>query len=244
MNYKKVLEKLGLIENVDFALTAESFEMLPKTRQVEQTISHPEVLEVLDVDGVTVLTPYQAAYDEVILVEEQYTPTAPTQEQIEQANKEVTVEECDIALLVEEYLADKTALRDFENDSINIVNNRIHTWDFKNIPQPTLDDLFLIVPNQKAKKEKQDRINAKLALGQITDKACNDAFMYIQGANVERELTSEQKTQMTTLFAPALQAIQVKRPGQLKAYINSITPDEVLITTEMKEDLLEILKVF
>lgn len=95
-----------------------------------------------------------------------------------------------------------------------------------------------------AEVEKQNRIQAKLAIGQITDKACNDAFMYIQGANVERELTSEQKTQMVSLFAPALQAIQVKRPGQLKAYINSITPDEVLITTEMKEDLLEILKAF
>lgn len=90
--------------------------------------------------------------------------------------------------------------------------------------------------------EKQDRINKKIALGELTDNACNTVFKYIQGANVERKLTSEQKTQMTTLFAPALQAIQVKRPAVLKNYIQSITPDGILLTDEIKADILEILK--
>lgn len=92
--------------------------------------------------------------------------------------------------------------------------------------------------------EKQDRIAQKIAIGQITDKACNDAFMLIQGYNIERQLTSAQKTEMTTLFMPALQAIQVRRPSQLKQYIQSITPDGVLVTQEMKDDILELLKVF
>lgn len=92
--------------------------------------------------------------------------------------------------------------------------------------------------------EKQSRIAQKIAIGQITDKACNDVFMLIQGYNVERQLSSEQKTEMTNLFLPALQAIQVRRPSQLKQYISSITPDGILVTEEMKSDILELLSNF
>jgi len=230
MNYKKVLEKLGLIENVDFALTAESFEMLPK--QVEVEISHA----VLDEEG-NVVSP-------AVTEMQSFTPAAPSVEVLEATWNEILVDEFEIQELIEKYLEDKAPLRDPENDSINIVNNRIYSWGFVNIPAPTLGDLAVITTNYKQEKIKKDRIANKILIGQITDKACNDAFTYIQGANIDRNMTSAQKTEMATLFAPALQAIQVKRPGQLKAYIASITPDEVLITTEMKEDLLEILKAF
>lgn len=101
----------------------------------------------------------------------------------------------------------------------------------------TIEDITL-------ESEKQDRITHKINIGQITDKACNDVFMLIQGYNVERQLTSTQKNEMITLFAPALQAIQVRRPSQLKQYIASIVPDGTLVTEEMKEDILELLKVF
>jgi len=230
MNYKKVLEKLGLVENVDFALTAESFSMLVKTREVEISPA------VYDEEGNLI--------SEAVTGQEPYTPDAPTPEVIQDTWNEILVDEFQIQELIEKYLEDKALLRDPENDSINIVNNRIYSWGFANIPVPTLGDLAAITTNYRQEKIKKDRIANKILIGQITDKACNDAFTYIQGANVDRNLTSAQKTEMATLFAPALQAIQVKRPGQLKAYIASITPDEVLITTEMKEDLLEILKAF
>lgn len=230
MNYKIILERLGLIENVDFALTAESFSMLSKTREVEITPA------VYDEEGNLI--------SEVVFEQEAYIPEAPSSELILSTWDEIQVDEFEIQELLELYLADKTALRDPENDSINIVNNRIFSWGFANIPVPTMAELAALTANYKQEKIKKDRIANKMLIGQVTDKACNDAFTYIQGANIDRELTSAQKTEMATLFAPALQAIQVKRPGQLKAYIASITPDEVLITTEMKEDLLEILKAF
>ena len=49
MDYKKVLEYLGLKEGVDFTLTETGFEMIEKTRQVHngEFIHHDEVPAVL-----------------------------------------------------------------------------------------------------------------------------------------------------------------------------------------------------
>lgn len=47
----------------------------------------------------------------------------------------------DIALVITEFLKDKVELRDFENDSLSIVDNHIASWDFKNIPCPTEEEL-------------------------------------------------------------------------------------------------------
>ena len=44
----------------------------------------------------------------------------------------------DIVLIVNEYLKDKQDLIDHENDSINIVDNQIVSWNFKNIPCPII----------------------------------------------------------------------------------------------------------
>lgn len=227
MNYKKVLEKLGLIENVDFALTAESFEMLPKTRIVEITPA------VLDEEG-NVITP-------AVTEEQTYTPDAPSLEQLAEANNEVLVDECDIVDLISLYLKGKDDLRDLENDSMNIVENRIYFWGFKNIPAPSIAELASLVIDYKAKKEKENRIKQKIALGEMTDNACTSVFKLIQGYNVDRKLTKEQKDQMIVLFAPALQAISVRRPLELKKYIQSITPDGILVTDDIKEDILTIL---
>lgn len=50
----------------------------------------------------------------------------------------------DIALCINEYLKDKQELRDLVNDSINIVDNQIYSWNFTNIPQPTKEELDAI----------------------------------------------------------------------------------------------------
>lgn len=252
MDYKKVLEKLGLVEGVDFALTIESFEMLPKNRQVEQIVSHPEVLEVteeqeiLDEDGLSydprqfetvVITPYQAAYDEVILVDEQYVPEAPSMEIMEAAHKEVILDESDIALLVEEYLSDKAALRDSE-DSLNIVNNRIHSWGLINIPQPSIDELVAISSIVLAKKQIDTNKNAKLQAGKKARETCLKCLDIIAGYNLEQELTAEQITEMQTTFAPIQTALMTARPSTAKALITALTPDEILVTQELKDLVL------
>ena len=57
----------------------------------------------------------------------------------------------DIVLLVEEYLSDKTALRDYDNDSFAVEGDAIVRWDFKNIPCPTPEELLALQPTAEAK---------------------------------------------------------------------------------------------
>lgn len=47
----------------------------------------------------------------------------------------------DIALCINEYLKDKSEMRDIQNDYLNIVDGQIHTWAFANIQQPTQEEL-------------------------------------------------------------------------------------------------------
>jgi hypothetical protein len=64
----------------------------------------------------------------------------------------------DIALLINEYLKGKEDLRDFENDSLNIVDNQIMEWSFANIPQLTMEELEALQEIVQAKMD-QDVIN-------------------------------------------------------------------------------------
>lgn len=52
----------------------------------------------------------------------------------------------DITLLINKFLEDKKSLRDIQNDSMNIVNNQIYSWNFTNIPQPTTEELNALIP--------------------------------------------------------------------------------------------------
>lgn len=169
MNYKKVLQQLGLTEGKDFALTAESFEMLQQSRMVPSIIHHAEVAAtfdeqgaeltpaipaydeiekihheavaaVLDVDG-TVLVEEVPAYDEDKMVEELFILPAPSAEALAYAEKQIAVAESDMAMLVSKFLEGKESLRD-EDDCINIVDNQIYSWSFKNIPCPTFEELY------------------------------------------------------------------------------------------------------
>lgn len=64
----------------------------------------------------------------------------------------------DIALLVNEYLKGKNELRDFENDSLNIVDNQIMEWSFANIPQPSMEELEALQESVQSKMD-QEAIN-------------------------------------------------------------------------------------
>lgn len=157
MNIQQLLQPL--IENTDYSIQNGEPVALPKTRQVEQIISHPEIAAVagqsatqevpatFDEEGneLTPLIPaqeeivaveFQAAYDEVLVIEETYYENIPSMDEVKASAIS------DVALAIEEYLADKSELRDPENDSINIVDNRIFSWGFTNIPQPSVDELY------------------------------------------------------------------------------------------------------
>lgn len=176
MNYKQILEQFGLVENVDFIITVNGFDKIAKIRQVEQIIHHPEQPAVMN--GQTVISPAIPAYDETILVDETYFAQFPTDEQILETHKNISIAAEDISLLISEYLKGKDHLRDLENDSINIVGQEIRDWRFKNIPQPTRDDLFALIPALKVSQSK-DAILKQIAdlEAQITPRRVREAVL-------------------------------------------------------------------
>lgn len=269
MNYKKVLEKLGFIEGKDFTLNLVSFDMLQQSRMIPQIIHHPEVAAtfdldgvteltpfiaaydeqvmihhplvpaVLDIDGITIITPEVAAYDEISLVEEFFTLTAPTQEVLDLTWKQVQVCEEDISLLINEYLLGKELLRDYENDSLNTVGNNIYSWNFTNVPQPTIDDLVVLIAPMKVRLAKEALVKGLKESGKKDREMCENVLNLIGGFNHTRVLTNDQITQMQTTFSTIQLLLQASRPSSAKALINAIVPDDVLVTIEMKNLILE-----
>jgi hypothetical protein len=77
--------------------------------------------------------------------------------QAELEQKAAEIKAADIVLLIDAYLKDKAELRD-EDDSLNVSNGSIVRWEFKNIPQPSIEELHaLIQPVQQ--KLSQEQIN-------------------------------------------------------------------------------------
>lgn len=84
----------------------------------------------------------------------------------------------DIANLITEYLADKSALRDVENDSLNIVDNQIVSWNFANIPMPTAEELAVCEAKVLAKQTKGAKLAQIAALeAQVTPRRIREAVL-------------------------------------------------------------------
>jgi hypothetical protein len=158
MNYKAILENYGLKEGVDFTITPSGFDKIAKTRIVDQEIVHAAVAAKMN--GETVIEPAIPSYTETVQVTETYYEVFPSEMEMAEIQKNIEIAEVDIVFLLEAYLADKTELRDYENDSINIVNNQIKDFNFKNIPCPTRDQLHALVAGTKNKLS-QEKINAE-----------------------------------------------------------------------------------
>jgi hypothetical protein len=60
--------------------------------------------------------------------------------------------------LINEYLKDKQ--RDLENDCFNIVDNKIFSWNFTYVPQPTQEELEALASSVEA-DHLQEAINAE-----------------------------------------------------------------------------------
>jgi len=239
-----------LIDPVDVSYTyvpavAEVVYVAPVAAYDETAMIHHNLVPaVLDVDGITIITPEVAAYDEVSMIQEFFPLPAPTQLQLDETWKHIQLSESDISLLISEYLKGKDLLRDPENDSINIVNGNIHSWSFSKIPQPTADELVALIALLNIKNAEAKRTSDLLALGKKSREACDKALDLISGHNQLTALTDIQITEMTTVFAPIVMALSVhKRPNLAKTLITAIVPDEVTITTQMKNDLLAILTI-
>lgn len=88
---------------------------------------------------------------------------------------------------------------------------------------------------------KRDLVLEKRAKGKAAAEACNAVLELVGGFNIDRELTFEQKNEMKVLFAEANEALKERQPGYAKYFINSLVPDGILLTQEMKDLCIELL---
>lgn len=92
-----------------------------------------------------------------------------------------------------------------------------------------------------------EEINAANALaerkakGSAARKVCTGALDLIAGYNLERELTAEQITQMQSTFGSIQSALMTSRPSSAKVLIEAIVPDDVIVTADMKAEILNVL---
>lgn len=136
MSITRILSHLGLTEAVDYNIVDNAIVMLPKTRMVEQVIEHEATEE-------------QEAYTETVMVEEQYTPAAPSQDQLDRAELELRVADLgDVMELVGKYLEGHVAS---EDESINPeafavahINDPNSSFWRMSIPKPSLAQLEAI----------------------------------------------------------------------------------------------------
>lgn len=159
-----VQEKLlPLQENIDYRIEGDSLVAIPKTRQVEQQIPHTQIIPAeFDAHGVEIHPQSEIVTYESVFVTETYTEQLPSLESVK-------LSIIDVAIAVSEYLSDKQELRDLENDSINIVDNTLFAFNFKNIPHPSNAELITCFAAAEAKKVTTEQKAAALKFLADTD---------------------------------------------------------------------------
>lgn len=83
-------------------------------------------------------------------------------------------------------------------------------------------------------------LKAKAELGKRARQCCDEVWDSITGYNMSRGLTSEQIDTMEATFSVIAAALQAKRFDKAKTLIQAITPDGVLVTTQMITDILSV----
>lgn len=150
----ELLTQKGFVQGVDYSYENGVLTALQRTRLVDQEIDHEEVPAVLGAEG-DVIEPAIPAWTEVIQVEETYTVQIPSLEQL----KRELIAANDAALIISQYLKDKPVS---EDDSLNIdlFLQGQGGWRFQNIPAPSIDELYDLIPISTA-KQNQAQINAE-----------------------------------------------------------------------------------
>lgn len=87
-------------------------------------------------------------------------------------------------------------------------------------------------------------LDAKIAAGKKAREACQSVLDLVAGFNIDRELTSEQISQLQSMMAAPEAALRASRPSMAKALISAVTPDGDLVTQEMKDAALGLLSEF
>lgn len=97
-----------------------------------------------------------------------------------------------------------------------------------------------IVNISTAYNAEQDKIN-KIKAGASARQACQNVLDFIAGVNLDRNLTSEQITQMQTSFASIQLSLQAFRPSLAKSLIQAVIVDGIIVTQALKDGCLSLL---
>ena len=99
-------------------------------------------------------------------------------------------------------------------------------------------DYTVLKTDITAQVQEEARLANVLAVGEKITDLCNSLSKMVVGYNYTRSLTALQIEEMTTTFSPIVTLVEGKRPFSAKPLIEAITPDGVVITEQMKSDLL------
>jgi hypothetical protein len=83
-----------------------------------------------------------------------------------------------------------------------------------------------------------------ISSGKQAREACHQVLDLIVGANLHRELTSSEVSEMQTLFEDIHEALKNFRPRTAKVLIENLTPDGIFVTNELKAIALQILQEY
>lgn len=164
---------------------------------------------------------------------------------------------------VEEYkseLAIAEQARIDEENRVKNINDRFASIDFRgavhklglDIPNSAIelkrilkeDDQAFLASLESANLEFQNEmtasknLNDKKSAGKKARMACENALDLVAGYNLERSLTAEQINSMESMLAAPVAYLRANRPSSAKEEIMNISPDEVLVTQEMKDAVL------
>jgi hypothetical protein len=212
----ELLTQKGFVQNVDYSYENGELVALEQIRMVTQ----------IDEDT-----------QEEVQVEEAFYADLPSLAEL----KLEAVRQSDPALLISEYLKGKPVSDD---DSLNVelFLNGQGGWRFAQVEAPSMDELFNLIQPVKQTMDIAQAKAERIAQGRADRAKCEMALDLVAGYNRQRSLSIEQITQMQSMFAQAEALLRANRPDFAAQVISAIEPDGVIITQEMKDDVLSVLQ--
>ncbi len=192
---KQILESFGLKETEDFIIVGDWFTKVAKTRTIQVDVHHPEIPAIYH--GSTIITPSVPAWTEQTQVEETYYANFPSDSIISETLHAELIKDENISDLVSAFLSDKQHLVT-EDDSINIHNNKIHNWSFKNIAKPTNQQLSSVILTKNQMIQRQEKLKQIADLEkQITTRRVREALVSGDNSfivNIENQIIAIRNT--------------------------------------------------
>lgn len=109
----------------------------------------------------------------------------------------------------------------------------------ENEDEPYLNSIVSAYSIAKEKQNKKDARRKKKDIGRKVRGMCESAMDVIIGYNVTRELTKQQQNAMKQAFKDIMDYLESYQPKAALELVELVTVDGVLVTQEMKDDVIE-----